>query len=98
MRRVAISDLKARLSEYLKAVRAGEEVIVTDRGLPVARIAPISGPEEKDSRLRMLVHTGQARPPEAEGGIDTELVGALRPHVPGVSLVDAVLEQREEAP
>jgi len=98
MRRVAISELKARLSEYLKAVRAGEEVIVTDRGLPVARIAPVLGPEEGDSRLRMLVRTGQARPPEAEGGIDMGLMGALRPHVPGVSLADAVLEEREEAP
>ena len=98
MRRVAISELKARLSEYLKAVRAGEEVIVTDRGLPVARIAPVSGTEEKSSRLRMLVRTGQARPPEAEDGIDMKLVAAMRPNVPGVSLVDAVLEEREESP
>jgi prevent-host-death family protein len=96
MRQVAISELKAKLSEYLKAVRAGEEVIVTDRGKPVARIAPISGPDETESRLRMLVRTGQARPPDVEDGIDLELIAALRPRVPGAGVVDALLEERRE--
>ena len=96
MRRVAISELKAKLSEYLKAVRAGEEVIVTDRGKPVARIAPISGPDETDSRLRMLVRTGQVRPPDAEGGIDLDQIAVLRPQVPDAGVVDALLEERRE--
>jgi len=96
VKRVPISKLKARLSEYLKVVRAGEEVIVTDRGKPVARIAPISGPEETESRLWMLVRTGQARPPDVEGGIDLELIAALRPRVPGAGVVDALLEERRE--
>ena len=33
-----IRDLKARLRKYLEAVRGGEEIVVTDRGRPVARI------------------------------------------------------------
>ena len=96
MRRVAISELKAKLSEYLKAVRAGEEVIVTDRGKPVARMAPISGPDETENRLRMLVRTGQVRPPDVEGGIDSELIAALRPRVPDAGVVEALLEERRE--
>lgn len=32
MKRVAVRDLKARLSEYLALVKAGEEVVVTERG------------------------------------------------------------------
>lgn len=96
MKRVPISMLKAKLSEYLEAVRAGEEIIVTHRGRPVARIAPVTGPEERESRLRMLVRTGQARPPESEGGIDLELIAALRPRVPGAGVVDALLEERRE--
>ena len=96
MRRVAISELKAKLSEYLKAVRAGEEVIVTDRGKPVARLAPISGPAETESRLRMLVRTGQVRPPDVEGGIDPDLIAALRPRVADAGVVDALLEERRE--
>ena len=96
MRRVAISELKAKLSEYLKAVRAGEEVIVTDRDKPVARIAPISGPDETESRLRMLVRTGQVRPPDVEGGLDLELIAARRPKVSGSGALEARLEERRE--
>jgi prevent-host-death family protein len=35
---VGVRELKARLSEFLGRVAAGEEVVVTDRGRPVARI------------------------------------------------------------
>jgi prevent-host-death family protein len=40
MKRVMVSDLKARLSAYLSAVRGGETVIVSDRRTPIARIVP----------------------------------------------------------
>jgi prevent-host-death family protein len=42
MKTTAISELKAHLSDYLKQVKSGNEVLVTDRGKPVARIVPIS--------------------------------------------------------
>jgi prevent-host-death family protein len=41
MRTVCIAKLKARLSEYLRGVRAGRSVTVLDRKTPVARIVPI---------------------------------------------------------
>src|SRR6187200_1907460 len=34
----SIADVKARLSEYVRRVKAGHEVVVTDRGVPVARL------------------------------------------------------------
>lgn len=40
MRTAAIAKLKASLSEYISRVKEGEEVLVTDRGRPVARIVP----------------------------------------------------------
>jgi prevent-host-death family protein len=40
MKRVKIADLKAHLSEHLRAVRRGETVTVLDRDRPVARIVP----------------------------------------------------------
>ena len=96
MNRVSISKLKARLAEYLEAVRAGEEVSVTDRGRPVARIAPVSGPEDSESRLEMLIRTGQARPPDRAGGLALELLRAHRPTVPGAGLSEAIIEERRE--
>lgn len=35
---VAVTELRARLSHWLGRVRNGDEVVVTDRGVPVARI------------------------------------------------------------
>ncbi|HUF37508.1 MAG TPA: type II toxin-antitoxin system prevent-host-death family antitoxin [Anaerolineales bacterium] len=39
--RVGIRELKARLSEHLRRVKAGETIIVTDHGAPIGRIIPI---------------------------------------------------------
>ncbi|MDP9265961.1 MAG: type II toxin-antitoxin system prevent-host-death family antitoxin [Chloroflexota bacterium] len=40
MRTAAVAKLKASLSEYLRHVKAGEEVLVTERGHPIARLLP----------------------------------------------------------
>ncbi len=40
MKVVGIRDLKNRLSEYIRRVKAGEEVLVTERGEVVAELAP----------------------------------------------------------
>lgn len=41
MKSTTVSKLKATLSEYLAKVKAGEEVIVTERGKPIAKIVPL---------------------------------------------------------
>jgi prevent-host-death family protein len=95
-----VADLKARLSEYLSRVKAGEEVLVTDRGRPVARLVPVdSGAEPDDeaetARLRTmeregLVRLGSGRLPE--GFFEKE-----RPADPGGLLREAALEEREKS-
>jgi prevent-host-death family protein len=40
MRSVGVRELKNRLSEYLRRVRLGESVLVTDRGQVVAELLP----------------------------------------------------------
>lgn len=42
MTEVGVRDLKDRLSEHLRAVKAGEEVVVTEHGRPVARLVRYS--------------------------------------------------------
>ena len=42
MKRVGIAELKDRLSEHLRAVEAGAEVVVLDRKRPIARIVPMA--------------------------------------------------------
>lgn len=40
MKTESVSKLKASLSEYLREVKAGEEVLVTERGRPIAKLTP----------------------------------------------------------
>src|SRR5947209_3669486 len=60
---VGIAELRARLSEYLSRVQAGEELIVADRGRPVARIVPArwQQTDDEDGRLLDLQRRGVLR-------------------------------------
>ena len=40
MKKVRVAELKARLSEYLRAARRGHEVTVFDRDQPIAKLVP----------------------------------------------------------
>ncbi len=57
---VGIRELKNDLSRYIDRVRAGDDIIVTDRGRPVARLSPL---ERSADRLADLVAAGLVRPP-----------------------------------
>jgi prevent-host-death family protein len=65
MKTVSISEAKNRLSTYIDRVRRGETVVITDRGRPVARLAPLeSGTKASvDSRLVELARLGLVRLP-----------------------------------
>jgi prevent-host-death family protein len=56
---VGVRDLKNNLSRYLERVRDGEEVIVTDRGRPVARLSAL---DSSMDRLNDLIAAGVVRP------------------------------------
>jgi len=62
MREIGIRELKASLSETLRAVGRGEQVRVTLRGRPVADIVP-AGAATGDERIRELVAAGRVVPP-----------------------------------
>jgi prevent-host-death family protein len=52
----SVSELKAKLSEYLARGKAGEEIIVIERGRPVARLVPVRAGDagERDRLLAMV--------------------------------------------
>ena len=88
MAAVGIRELKNRLSQYLKRVRAGERLVVTERGKPVAIISPPSV-TRADQRIEAMLREGVAR---WEGGKPR---GARRPpRVKGPSVAQAVIEDR----
>ena len=94
MKTAAVSELKARLSKYLHRVKAGEEVLITDRGNPVARLLPISRvTTRRDTMANMekrgLIKLGSGKLPRGFWGIP-------KPKDPGGSVLKALLEEREK--
>ena len=53
---VGIRELKAHLSSYLRQVKAGASVVITERGKPVGRILPMS--PSLEARLQELAEAG----------------------------------------
>jgi prevent-host-death family protein len=54
---IGIRELKTRLSAYLRKVKEGDIIVITEHGEPVGRIVPAS--EQIQDRLERLVKTGQ---------------------------------------
>ena len=68
MKSAAITNLKSSLSKYIKWVKAGEEVIVTERGRPVAKIVPVereSAEQLAELEKQGLIRRGSGRLPKA---------------------------------
>jgi prevent-host-death family protein len=93
MTRVSVSELKARLSRYLREVRRGGEIEVLDRGEPIALIMPIP-PSAKDSddRRERLIRAGIIRP----GTGDARAILAKPPLKISADLLKALDEERED--
>jgi len=82
---VGVRELKARLSEYLKLVRKGRRIVVTDRGREIATLAPVTGERRT---LESLILAGKLR---WSGKKPTGLKGVK---ATGKSIAATVLEDR----
>ena len=63
MAEVGVAQLRRELKDWLDRAQAGDEVVVTDRGRPVARISGI----ETTSLLDQLTAAGQLNRPRDDG-------------------------------
>jgi len=88
---VGARELKVRLGTYLRQVRQGRTLVVTDRGQPVAELRPMSGGSGAEAVLARLEADGVVTRPKKKG---------LPPFRPiegqGSSLSTAVLEDRDD--
>lgn len=63
MATVSVATLKAQLSAYLRMVKGGQEVLISERGRVVARIVPVDASTLQESRYEEMVAQGLVRPP-----------------------------------
>jgi prevent-host-death family protein len=88
---VGSRELKTRLGGYLRQVREGKTLVITDRGEPVAELKPLPRTGDEQSALRRLQALGSVTRQE-----DRRLAPfrPVRPRGPPVS--DAILEDRDD--
>ena len=91
---ISIRDMKNHLSKYLKLVRAGKEVVITDRGKPVAQLTPIqSGAETEEEAVARINALPWVRP--GEGGKPKGLRKGVALRGKGLTAAAIVLQDRE---
>ncbi len=84
---VAVTDLRSNLRRWLERVGAGDEVVITERGVPVARLTPI----ESADTIARLTRDGVIASPRTPAR--PRAAGAARPRVDR-PLSDLVSDQR----
>jgi prevent-host-death family protein len=71
MRDVSVTELKNKLSEYLRLVKQGEIIQVLERSTPIALIQAVRlDPREDDSLINRLIREGVVTPARRRSGKD----------------------------
>ena len=88
MKTIGIRELKENLGRYMKRVRTGERIIITDRKKEIAIIMPLEN-KAKEEKIYQLIQRGMAcwsgGKPE---GMPVRIISR------GKSVSDAVIEDR----
>ncbi|MNC90509.1 type II toxin-antitoxin system [compost metagenome] len=93
MRSTNIADLRNRLTQYLREVRAGEEIVVRDRQRPIAKIVPFTLDDDEQADAD-LVAAGLLR--KGTGKLPASFWKTRRPGVPLDAAIEAVRADRDE--
>lgn len=83
VKQVRIAELKAKLSEFLRAVQGGESIAVLDRNTAIAQIVPI----RERPGLRIRKPASAAPPPNK--------VSLPKPLALKIDVLDLLLEERQ---
>lgn len=94
MRVVNIAALKNELSRYLNEVRHGEELLIRDRNVPIAKIVPLQQAGEPEAEELALAAAGKLRLPEAP--LPASFWSMPAPRVSLKRAVAAVMAERNE--
>ena len=94
MKTVNIAELKNGLSRYLIEVRSGQELLIRDRSLAIARIVPIAHDPGQDEELIALAGQGKIR--LGEGLLDESFWEMPAPRVTNAALQCAIKAERDD--
>lgn len=92
-----IAELKNNLSVYLKDVKNGGEVIVSERNIPFAKIIPFVDIDEYETEEERLVAEGVLAPPANSKPLpDSFWEDKDLPNIPMDVILRVIREERDE--
>lgn len=94
MKTATVSKLKASLSEYLRQVKAGEEVLVTERGRPIAKLTPAVGASALAKELVEMEKQGLVK--IGRGKLPKDFWDLPRPKDPKGRVSQSLLHERDQ--
>jgi prevent-host-death family protein len=92
--KMGLREANQRFSKAIKAVKAGEEVVLTERGKPIAVITPMRPAESHARVLRRLEAAGLVLPVTKPGPMPRPRWRRIR--VKGVPLSKTIQDERDE--
>jgi prevent-host-death family protein len=92
--RLGLREANQHFSKAMRAVRAGKEVVLTERGHPIAVIRPIRDEDAQEATLRAMVDEGLVTPAARKGPMPMPRWRPVK--VKGKPLSETVIEDRED--
>ena len=92
--KLGLREANQNFARVIRTVRAGREVVLTDRGVPIAVIKPLKS-DEAGAAMQAMVDEGLIRPPIRKG---SSAMSRRWPAVPtrGKSIAQTISEGRED--
>lgn len=90
---VGVRELKSQLSEYLRRVKAGDTIVITERGKPIGRIVPENAERQLmlGEKVQRLLDSGEME----WNGQEPEFIEPIPLIRTDVSASDIIVEMRE---
>ena len=95
MRTVNVATLKNNLSRYLRDVRRGEEILIRDRNVPIAKIVPLSSTDDSEAELLELAAQGLIK--LCEGPLPDSFFDLPGPNISVDEIVAVIRAERDES-
>ncbi len=95
MRTTNIAELKNHLSSFLADVKRGEEILISDRNQPIAKIVPLYNTSDFSAEELALAAAGILRLPE-ESVIGESFLKEKRSALKSETAIKAIIDERDE--
>lgn len=92
--KLGLREANQHFSKAIKAVRAGKEVVLTERGQPIAVIKPIKGERALDATLKRMADEGLITLPSRKGPLPSPRWKPIR--LKGKPISQTIIEDRED--